>query len=71
MSDATKIWIGLFLSLFTFAMGSFISRNAADEREIHRWVEKVEMMTFENAKSIIRILAAMDMHEEREHREEP
>ena len=71
MSDATKIWIGLFLSLFTFAMGTFISRNAADERETHRWVEKVEMMTFENSKAIIRIFAAMDMHEEKEHREEP
>ena len=66
-----KIWVGLFLSLFTFSMGSFISRNAADERETHRWVEKVEIMAFENAKAIIRILAAMEMHQERDHREEP
>lgn len=66
-----KLWLGISLSIFTFAMGNFISRNANAERETHRWVEKVELRAFENTKAIIRILGAMDMHKEREHREEP
>jgi activator of 2-hydroxyglutaryl-CoA dehydratase len=64
-----KITAGLILTLFTFAMGTYLARNSEEAVNIHAWIDKIENRSIENSEDIVRMMGDMKLHRMGEHSE--